>query len=122
MYKVFDLYQKLQELGYYYSSSKSTIEPFMCSNSKDKIDRLVNDTRVVVEEWRQEVSDLRSRHKWLLYFCMPKLMQLYRLIQSSVEVKEKVDPLIHEVSFLMNNNATDLDNLRKVLTMREVIF
>ncbi len=114
MYKVFDLYQKLQELGYYYSCSKSTIQPFICSNSKDKIDRLVNDTQVVVEKWRQKVSDLRSCHKWLLYFCMPKLMQLYLLIHSPIEVKERVDPIIHEVSFLMTNSATDLDDLREV--------
>ncbi len=114
MYKVFDLYQMLQELGYYYSCSKSTIKPaFMCSNSKDKIDRLVNDTQVVVEKWRQEVFDFRSCHMWLLYFCMPKLMQLYRLIQSSVEDKERVDPIVHEVSFL-TNSTTDLDKLREV--------
>ena len=113
MYKVFDLYQKLQELGYYYSCSKSTIKPFMCSNSKDTIDRLVNDTQVVVEKWRQKVSDLRICHNWLLYFCMPKLMHLYRLIESSVEV-ERVDLIIHEVSFLTTNSATDLDNLREV--------
>ncbi len=86
----------------------------MCSNSKDKIGRLVNDTQVVVEKWRQKVSDIRSCHRWLLYVCMPKLMQLYRLIESSVEVKERVDPIIHEVSFIMTNSATDLDTLREV--------
>lgn len=62
----------------------------------------------VVTEWSQEVSDLRARYTWLLFFSVPKMLLLHKLMHSPPLEGEKIDNVFHEVSFLVANKRENL--------------
>ena len=55
----------------------------------------------------QHVNELRSQYHWLLFFSVPKLLLLYRLLQ---EKKINVEAIVHEISFLCSNEQASWKN------------
>lgn len=72
---------------------------------------LVNETQSCVVEWTQEVLKLQKNHSWLVYFNMPKLLLLHRLLCSL-----QTEKIVHEVSFLAHNQTAKLKERAEVLT------
>ena len=109
-YKMLELYQKLRELGHPDYLSKEGITFIPCSKCKDDLEKLVSDTEILIKEWTDEVSELRSRYNWLLFFSIPKILNVYKMVCS-----KNVDAIFHEVSFLTPNNAIKRDTVREEL-------
>jgi hypothetical protein len=66
----------------------------------------------IVEEWKQEVSELRARYTWLLYFSVSKMLLFHKqiMIKSS---SQDIDALVHEVSFIVYNQKIERTQLRQ---------
>lgn len=78
---------------------------------KEEVVAMVPDTQLLVTKWTHEVSDLRSLYTWLLYFSVPKMLQLYQLIRAPGA--GQVDSIVHEVSFLAVSQSTEREELRE---------
>lgn len=114
MSKLFELYVKLRELGHPNYLHEGRIPPIPCSSSKADVDRMVQDTQQLVTTWTHDVSNLRNQYPWLLYFSVPKLLHLYSLIMSTqLEGDDKIDRLLHEISFLAVTHRAETSKLRQ---------
>ena len=108
-----ELYLKLKELGHPHYISEGAIEipSIPCSNHKEEVDVKVQEIQLLVTKWNHEVSHLRASYTWLLYFSMPKILQLNQLIQLEGTDPEKVDRIVHEVSFLTISQPLEREKL-----------
>ena len=113
MSKLLELYLKLKELGHPHYISERTIEipSIPCSRRKEEVDVKVQEMQLLVTKWNQEVSHLRASYTWLLYFSLPKILQLNQLIQLEGADTEKVDRIVHEVSFLAISQPLEREKL-----------
>lgn len=114
MDKLFELYLKLRELGHPTYLADGAVQPIPCSCLKDEVNAMVHETQLLVTKWTQQVSELRSCYTWLLYFSVPRMLQLYQLINSTgLSDGEKVDRIVHEVSFLTVSQPEEIERLRQ---------
>ena len=76
---------------------------------------MVNNTICQIADWKDEIDRLCAQYTWLLYFSVPKMLSLYRLICSNLraEDREKVEEIVHEVSFLVTNTQSERNKLRQ---------
>ena len=102
--KLLELYVRLKELGnprYF----KGTIDPLPCSIGRQEADHRVQETAQTLESWRNRVIELRSQYDWLLFFSIPKILRLYKLLSAKdLEPNLQLDRIVHEISFLCKNN------------------
>ncbi len=61
----------------------------------------------ILTNWNKEVSDLRARYPWLLFFSVPKMLLLHKLMSSSSQ--DEVKKVVHEVSFLIAEGRGNLE-------------
>jgi hypothetical protein len=106
-YKLLELYIKLRELGHIQYINEGNIGPALsCQFTTEGSEECVRETEVILTTWTHEVANLRKEFSWLLFFSVPKLLRLYRLL---IEEQENMDihlkRIIHEISFLCVNNA-----------------
>ncbi len=114
MHKLFELYLKLRELGHPEFLSEGRVSPIPCSRRKEEVDRTVQETQQQVTAWTRQVSDLCNQFPWLLYFSVPKMLRLYGFLTSpDLHGDDKVDRLLHEISFLAITNTAETQNLRR---------
>ena len=112
--KLFELYVKLRELGHPQYLTDDAILPMYCSSLKDQVDTMVQETRLKLTKWTQQVSELRSSYKWLLYFSVPRMLQLHQLVHcAALGQAEMVDRIVHEVSFLTVSQPREVERLRQ---------
>jgi hypothetical protein len=117
--KLLELYLKLRELGHPLFLAEGYIQPIPCSMSKREVDGEVQQMQLLVTRWNHEVSDLRARYTWLLYFSVPKMLRLYHLIHSPREEMEvKVKMIVHEVSFLVKSQPEERTELAEGVEVR----
>ena len=79
------------------------------------MDIKVKEVQNLVTEWYQEMSNLQDQYTLLLYFSVPKILLLYKLLNSScLEEGEncRVDNIFCEISFLVNNQLVEKEKLR----------
>lgn len=112
---LFELYLKLNELGHPDYITVNQIPPIPCSNTKESMESIVEQTQLSITEWSKEVSHLRTQYTWLLYFSVPKMLLLYWLIRSSCQGEKMLDEIVHEVSFLMINQPEEREKLSKAV-------
>lgn len=110
MSEILELYIKLNELGHPRYHTESSLPPISCSEDKEKVDIRVFEVQNAVEEWEQEVSELRSQYAWLLYFSIPKMLLLFKLLKSR---SQSIDAIVHEVSFIVYNQKVETTELRQ---------
>ena len=60
-------------------------------------------TEQQLTRWTQQVAALRSHYDWLLFFSVPKLLTLYKLLAVD-DVFHNLDAIVHEISFLSHND------------------
>ena len=101
---------KLNDLGHPQFLAESRLRPIYCSDGKQKVREEVFDTQEVVVEWQKNISMLRSRYTWLLYFSIPKMLLLYRHIKSP---PPGIDVIVHEVSFVVYNQEVERIDLQR---------
>ena len=100
IHKLFDLYLKLRELGHPKYSSKDSTQPIPCSMSIEDANILTQETKQALDAWTHEAAELRTNYSWLLYFSIPRMLRLYRLIVPTASDEDIEMKIIHEVSFL----------------------
>ena len=79
----------------------------------------VADTEQVLTSWAKRVAELRSLNDWLLFFSVPKLLLLHRLLiegdraGSLAERARRLAEVVREVSFLCENSADTREQLMR---------
>lgn len=63
----------------------------------------------MLDEWMQQVDELRNQYHWLLFFSVPKMLHLYHLLQ---EKRPNVEAIVHDISFLCCNEQATWENTR----------
>ena len=69
----------------------------------------VSEAVTVLETWREEVASLHRCNKWLLFFRVPKLMVLYKVLTAD---NPSVSSIIQEVGFLFKRDAHTSANFK----------
>ena len=106
-YKLLELYIKLRELGHIqYIDEGNTGPALPCHINPGDAEERVKETEVILTTWTHEVANLRKEFSWLLFFSVPKLPRLYRLLSEEQENMDvHLKRIVHEISFLCVNNA-----------------
>ena len=106
-YKLLELYIKLRELGHIqYINEGNTGPALSCKITTEAVEERVRETEVILTTWTHEVANLRKEFRWLLFFSVPKLLRLYRLLSEEQEnMNVHLKRIVHEISFLCVNNA-----------------
>lgn len=81
---------------------------------------MVQEAQQVLNKWTQEISELRNRYPWLLYFSIPKVFRLFHLICSSDAQKE--DKIVHQVSYLAINLPAGRKKLKDSVKVRRLLL
>lgn len=122
-YKLLELYVKLRELGHIQYIDEGNTGPLLpCTiNPEDAEDR-VKETEVILQTWTHEVEKLRSEFSWLLFFGVPKLLRLYRLLSEEQENTDvHLKQIVHEISFLCINNVDTRKRMNVKVQVSEMI-
>ena len=96
----------MKELGHPEYITKKLTGPFKCSQDKSQVDMQIKNTEQQLSDWKEKILQLQSQYKWLLYFNMPKLLQLYSLLNCP-DVEEKVGAILNEMNFLACRKIED---------------
>ena len=106
-YKLLELYIKLRELAHVQYINEGNIGPMLsCQFTTEDIEERVRETEVILTMWTHKVANLRKEFSWLLFFSLPKLLRLYRLLSEEQENMDvHLKRIVHEISFLCVNNA-----------------
>ena len=57
------------------------------------------------------MTELRSQYDWLLFFSIPKILRLYKLLSVCNSEPEVIYRIVREISFLCPNNLSTRDML-----------
>ena len=122
-YKLLELYVKLRELGHIqYINEGNTGPPLPCTINPEDAEERVKETEVILQTWTHEVEKLRSEFSWLLFFGVPKLLRLYKLLNEEQENTEvHLRQIVHEISFLCENNVETRKRMNVKVQVSEVI-
>lgn len=106
-YKLLELYIKLRELGHVQYINEGYTGPALpCRINPEDAKERVNEAEIVLISWIQEVANLHKVYSWLLFFSVPKLLKLYRLLSKEQENMDvRLKRIVHEISFLCVNNV-----------------
>lgn len=58
------------------------------------------------------MTELRSQFDWLLFFSIPKILRLYKLVSECEDTSRQLDEIVGEISFLCQNNEATRQNLK----------
>ena len=75
------------------------------------------ETKKLVQQWSEKVSQLRREYSWLLFFSVPKLLLLYSLVNKK---EPKIPAIVAEISFLFENNMEVRGKLITVLKVQGI--
>ena len=89
------------------------MEPLFCGFDCTSADARVRETEVNLESWKKRVTALRSQYDWLLFFSIPKILRLYKLVSVCGERNEQFDEIVAEISFLCKNDQTTRKDLKQ---------
>ena len=98
-----ELYLKLRELGHPHYLTRTKVFVMPCSKHKQDVDLLLQKMQEYVSTWKIEVSQLRDSYPFLLYFSVPKILQLFELLYMPPSAEESyseeiIENIIQEVS------------------------
>lgn len=119
--KLFELYLKLRELGHPIYLSEDSIPSIPCSRPREAVNATVQDTQLLLTRWTQQVAELRACYSWLLYLSVPRMLQLHQLLLGPADLGlgERVDRIVHEVSFLAASRPEEIERLRQGVEVSE---
>ena len=62
-------------------------------------------------DWRQKLKQVRTDYNKLLFFHIPKLLRMYRMLYPGSSVLANVPQLVQEVSFLFDSTVDTREHL-----------
>lgn len=76
-----------------------------------------------LQEWTEKVAALRQRYTWLLFFSVPKLLQLHSLTHSpgnslTDQPVVDLDAIVHNICFLFENDILVRRRLKPVVQVK----
>ena len=93
---------------------RGKVTSLMCSIARSHADNRVKETEAALESWKKRVAELRNQYRWLLFFSIPKILYLYKLLSSSEDGEpELLDKIVCEISFLCQNDQSSRDALKR---------
>jgi len=107
-----NLYVKLKELGHPMYLDKNFEDKLECSIANPMVVEKLSSAQQSFIKWVNEVEQLHSSYKWLLFFRIPKLIVVYEILRSE---KCDVARVHQEISFLFQRNATTRQKLHEVI-------
>ena len=103
--KLLELYGQLKYLGNPLFF-EDTINPLPCSIGRPEAGYRVKETEQTVIAWGHRVDEFRSQYDWLLFFSIPKLLCLYKMLSDKeLDSRLQLDKIVHEISFLCKNDV-----------------
>lgn len=106
------MYTKLGELGHPRYSYKECIgNELMCSIDHQAANERVKETEAELMGWITSVTELRSKHSWLLFFSVPKLLKLHSLLTGEIS-EDDLDKIVCEISFLCVNKVSAVTDIK----------
>eukprot|EP00731_Ephydatia_muelleri_P036542 Em0275g1a len=109
---VLNLYLELKSLGHPTFVNEQLIQFPLCSTTEEYADLKVKDLESEAQKWSKRVTFLRSQHKWLLFFPIPKILILYKMIKT---IPLDVARIVQEVSILISNTQSEQENLCSIV-------
>ena len=113
------MYQRLKDLGHPEYISKKEIGPFKCSQDEFQVDKQVRCEEQRLDNWVVEISKLQKKNTWLLYFNMPKLMQLHNYLQhfEDIDAESRINAILNEINFLVGRNIEGRQQIHSQITV-----
>ena len=71
----------------------------------------VNNLEEKLTEWRRKLKRLRTDYDKLLFFYIPKMLRMFKMLHSGSSVLENVPQLVQEVSFLFDSTVETREHL-----------
>ena len=59
----------------------------------------------ILSDWNKVVETLHSEYKWLLFFRIPKLMQMCKYLHSDLTLEDSSHGIYHEIQFLLQRSG-----------------
>ena len=78
-------------------------------------------TKEVLIGWRDDLVTLRRKNKWLLFFSIPKLLFMYKKLNSKFSTPSS-ESIFHEIGFLFNNNHAAVMEMEMKAKVFEIIM
>ena len=75
----------------------------------------VNNLEEKLTEWRRKLKRLRTDYDKLLFFYIPKMLRMFKMLHSGSSVLENVPQLVQEVSFLFDSTVETREHLTATL-------
>ena len=72
-------------------------------------------------EWRQKLKQLRTDYDKLLFFHIPKLLRMFKILCHGSSVLDNVPQIVQEVSFLFESTVEAREYIRATLQVRTLI-
>ncbi len=114
-YRLLELYGQLNDLGNPFYLSGTTVKPLFCGIDRTNADARVRETEFMLDKWKKSITELRSQYNWLLFFSIPKILNLYKLVSVWEGQNEQLDEIVAEISFLCQNDEVTRQNLKKCM-------
>ena len=82
----------------------------------------VNNLEEKLTEWRQKLKHLRTDYDKLLFFYIPKMLRMFKMLHSGSSLQENVPQLVQEVSFLFDSTAETREHLTASLQVGMLVW
>ena len=75
-----------------------------------------------VANWGSQMAEVRINYPWLLFFNIPRMLQLYNLIQPVPNEHYELDEIVHEFSFLIVNQPEEIAKFKEKVQVSYVAY
>ena len=82
----------------------------------------VNNLEKKLTEWRLKLKHLRTDYDKLLFFYIPKMLRMFKMLHTGSSVAEYVPQLVQEVSFLFDSTAETREHLTASLQVGMLVW
>ena len=82
----------------------------------------VNNLEERLTEWRLKLKHLRTDYDKLLFFYIPKMLRMFKMLHSGSSVLENVPQLVQEVSFLFDSTVETRQHLTASLQVGMLVW
>ena len=74
-----------------------------------------------LSEWRLKLKQLRNDYDKLLFFHIPKMLRMFKMLYRGSSVRENVPQLVQEVSFLFDSTVETREHITATLQVRVLV-
>ena len=81
----------------------------------------VNSLEKELTEWRLKLKQLHTDYDKLLFFHIPKMLRMFKMLYRGSSVLENVPQLVQEVSFLFDSTVETREHITATLQVRVLV-